>query len=57
MVQRAVERVLKVLDLPRRSDIEALNENLDRVARAIEGLGQPSRSDDEPEPPPAHPGD
>jgi hypothetical protein len=57
MVQRAVERVLKVLDLPRRSDIEALNENLDRVARAIEGLGHPTRADEEPEPPSAHPGD
>jgi polyhydroxyalkanoate synthesis repressor PhaR len=39
IVQRAVERVLKVLDLPRRSDIDALNENLDRVARALENLG------------------
>lgn len=39
VVQRAVERVLKVLDLPRRSDIDALNENLDRVAKALENLG------------------
>ena len=39
VVQNAVERVLKVLDLPRRSDIDALNENLDRVARALESLG------------------
>jgi len=39
VVQRAVERVLKVLDLPRRSDIDVLNENLDRVARALENLG------------------
>lgn len=39
VVQRSVERVLKVLDLPRRSDIEALNENLDRVAKALENLG------------------
>jgi polyhydroxyalkanoate synthesis repressor PhaR len=39
VVHRSVERVLKVLDLPRRSDIDALNENLDRVARALESLG------------------
>ena len=38
MVQNAVERVFKVLDLPRRTDIEALNENLRRVARALERL-------------------
>jgi polyhydroxyalkanoate synthesis repressor PhaR len=40
MVQRAVERVFKVLDLPRRSDIAALNTNLERVASAIENLEQ-----------------
>ena len=38
MVQTAVERVFKVLDLPRRSDIQALNKNLERVAAAIETL-------------------
>jgi polyhydroxyalkanoate synthesis repressor PhaR len=38
MVQNAMERVLKLLDLPRRSDIEALNENLQRVAEAVERL-------------------
>ena len=38
IVQNAVERVFKVLDLPRRSDIDALNENLQRVANALEGL-------------------
>jgi len=38
MVQSAVERVFKVLDLPRRSDIEALNDNLAKVAEAIERL-------------------
>jgi len=38
-VQRSMERVLRVLDLPRKSDIDALNENLDRVARALERLG------------------
>jgi polyhydroxyalkanoate synthesis repressor PhaR len=38
VLQNAVERVFKLLDLPRRSDIEALNRNLDRVASAIEAL-------------------
>jgi polyhydroxyalkanoate synthesis repressor PhaR len=45
LVQRAMERVFKLLDLPRRSDIEALRESLDRVARALEG---PSPSPPEP---------
>ncbi len=38
MVQNAVERVFKLLDLPRRSDVEALNRNLERVAQAVESL-------------------
>ncbi len=38
MVHGAVERVFKALDLPRRSDIEALNDNLERVAAALEKL-------------------
>jgi len=38
MVHGAVERVFRALDLPRRSDIEALNENLERVAAALEKL-------------------
>lgn len=38
IVQRAIERVLHVLDLPRRTDVEALNERLDRVVEAIERL-------------------
>lgn len=38
VVQRTIERVFKALDLPRRSDVEALNERLDRVVRAIEAL-------------------
>lgn len=37
-VQSAVERVFKVLDLPRRKDVEALNQNLERVARAVSDL-------------------
>jgi len=38
VVQGAMERVFKVLDLPRRGDIEALNTNLRRVAEAVESL-------------------
>jgi polyhydroxyalkanoate synthesis repressor PhaR len=38
IVQNAMERVFKLLDLPRRTDIEALNENLGRVADAIDRL-------------------
>jgi polyhydroxyalkanoate synthesis repressor PhaR len=38
VVQRTIERVFKALDLPRRSDLEALNERLDRVVHAIEAL-------------------
>lgn len=37
-IQAAVERVFKVLDLPRRKDVDALNQNLERVASAIEDL-------------------
>jgi len=43
MVQNAVERVFKLLDLPHRSDIDALNKNLARVARAIERLEREPR--------------
>jgi polyhydroxyalkanoate synthesis repressor PhaR len=38
MIQKSMERVFKLLDLPRRSDIEALNNNLERVADAVETL-------------------
>ncbi len=38
LVQRAIERVFRALDLPRRSDVEMLNERLDRVMRAIETM-------------------
>ena len=49
VVQRTIERVFKALDLPRRSDIEALNQRLDRVTKAIESL------DDSQRPPGDHP--
>jgi len=38
LVQNAVERVFRLLDLPRRRDVEKLNENLERVAQAVEML-------------------
>ena len=38
VVQRTMERVFKALDLPRRSDIQALNQRLDRVVEVIESL-------------------
>jgi polyhydroxyalkanoate synthesis repressor PhaR len=47
MVQNAVERVFKLLDLPRRSDIDALNDNLRRVARALERLEQTAETDED----------
>jgi polyhydroxyalkanoate synthesis repressor PhaR len=40
VVQSAIERVFKLLDLPRRGDIDALNENLRRVAEAVESLSR-----------------
>lgn len=53
IVQASVERVFRALDLPRRSDVEALNDNLERVASAVEMLegalaGKPRRSDTTP---------
>jgi polyhydroxyalkanoate synthesis repressor PhaR len=37
-IQKAMHRVFEVLDLPRRSDVDALNQNLERVASAVEAL-------------------
>lgn len=53
MVQNAMEKVFKLLDLPRRGDIEALNENLQRVADAVERLEHARRQG----PSPARPDD
>lgn len=39
IIQGAVERVVTLLDLPRRSELDALNANLERVARALEARG------------------
>ncbi len=44
VVQNAVERVFKLLDMPRRTDIEALNKNLQRVADALEKRDTPPRN-------------
>ena len=53
LVQKAMERVFRVLDLPRRSDIEALNSRLDRVACALEALEKkPTSASPEPAPKP-----
>jgi len=49
LVANGVERVLKLLDLPRRSDIEALNENLRRVSQALENL-DPALGEEERDP-------
>jgi polyhydroxyalkanoate synthesis repressor PhaR len=38
VLENAMGRVFRALDLPRRKDIEALSENLDRVAAALERL-------------------
>ena len=43
VVQRTMERVFKALDRPRRSDIEALNQRLDRVVEVIESLEDSQR--------------
>jgi polyhydroxyalkanoate synthesis repressor PhaR len=40
IVHQSVERVLKLVDLPTRSDMEALNKNLDRLASALESFEQ-----------------
>jgi hypothetical protein len=46
-IQGAVERVFKALDLPRRTDIDALNRNLERVAEALERLDGGEPADDQ----------
>ncbi len=48
LVERAVETVFRALDLPRRSDVEALTRNLERVTAALESLQRPDRPDEKP---------
>ena len=43
IVQNAVERVFKVLDLPRKTDIEHLNRNLEQIAKAVQKLEAASK--------------
>jgi hypothetical protein len=38
LVTQSVERVLRLVDLPTRSDLEALNKNLERLASALESF-------------------
>jgi hypothetical protein len=49
-VHDAVERVLRVVDLPTRADLEALNKNLERLASALESF-EARLSDEEAERP------
>ena len=53
LVQRAIERVLKMLDQPTRSDIDALNARLDRLTEAL-GERVPPRPPRETPAPAAH---
>jgi polyhydroxyalkanoate synthesis repressor PhaR len=39
LIGRAVERVLRALDLPRRSDVEALSRRIDHVSELLEASG------------------
>jgi len=45
VVQHAFERVAEMLDLPRRSDLARLSEQLDRVARALEAVAPEAAAD------------
>jgi polyhydroxyalkanoate synthesis repressor PhaR len=45
LVERALEGVMRALDLPRRADVEALSRNLERVVAALESLQRSERSD------------
>jgi len=48
-VHQAVERVLRMIDLPTRGDLEALNKKLDRLTRALESFeAQLARDHDHP---------
>jgi polyhydroxyalkanoate synthesis repressor PhaR len=53
LVQNAVERVFRALDLPRKSDIEALTDNLDRVAKAMDRVAKAMERLELAQPPPA----
>jgi len=55
LVQRTIERVFRALDLPRRSDIQALNERLDRVVAGLEKLEAREALNGAGSPPPSRP--
>jgi polyhydroxyalkanoate synthesis repressor PhaR len=57
MLEGAMERVFRALDLPRRKDIEALSENLERVAEALERLELASVNEASDEPLPSRSSD
>ncbi len=47
-VHDSVERVLRVMDLPTRADLEALNKNLERLSSALESFESRIASSDRP---------
>ncbi len=50
-VHHAVERVLRMIDLPTRGDLEALNKKVDRLTRALESFeAQLAQGQDRPNP-------
>ena len=49
-VHHAVERVLKVMDLPTRAELEALNKNLERLSSALESFERRIASREEEDP-------
>jgi hypothetical protein len=51
LLQKTVERVFRALDLPRRSDVEALNQRLDRVAQVLESVERRQAAATSPTPP------
>jgi polyhydroxyalkanoate synthesis repressor PhaR len=53
LVQRAIERVLKMLDLPTRADLDALSERIDRLTEALGERG--TRRAERPTPRPGMP--
>jgi polyhydroxyalkanoate synthesis repressor PhaR len=50
LIQRAVERVFRALDLPRRSDVDALREQLERVSEQLDLLDREGETAQAPAP-------
>lgn len=55
LLQKTVERVFRALDLPRRSDVEELNQRLDRVMNALDTLERRQAAESASTPPPSSP--